>query len=868
MNQTKATPLMQQYYQIRSQYPDVLLLFQVGDFYELFFDDAKKAAAFLGITLTSRGKNNGESIPLCGVPVHALDYYLIKLIRGGFHVALCNQLEEPKPGTVVRRGVTQVFTPGTLTDSKLLDDKTASYLLSFFPGTDAWGLIFGELLTAQLYATIVPIESIRLLEAELVRFFPDEIVLPEINQSKKIIAMFSQLGYCTSSNRYDANLHDPHIWITKQFLDSTPLERYPSLKDALINFYWYLKRNQESSLELFNTLNFYRTNEFLFLDAATQKNLELIKNNQDGGRKNSLYAILDEAITPMGSRTIKKWLCRPLLKKEMILKRQDVVQTFVEQIELTRTLGQVLAKAGDVERIVGRIALARATPYDYILLTQALSVLPSLICALNKYIRLDLIRIILSCLQDFDALYQMLKHAINDDSTLDWIINKGVDQRLDYVRDLVENSTTLLLNLEKREQEKTTINSLKIRYNQIYGYYIEVTKPNLHLVPDYYIRNQTLVGKERFSTIELKKIEREIFTARSEVDRIEQEVFERIKREVAQHNSTLRKLAQALAHLDGLRALAYCAYSNGYVRPSFNDDGRITIVEGKHPVVYKKLGNRFIPNDTDINNQQSLLIITGPNMGGKSTYLRQVALICIMAQCGAFVPAKSASLPILDRIFTRIGAGDNVADGKSTFLIEMEETAVICTQATEKSLVILDEVGRGTSTFDGLAIAQAVVEYIYHQVKARCLFATHYHELTHLEKMLPGIVSFHASSKRTQQGILLLYKIIKGAADGSFGIDVARLAQLPPAVINRADEILHVLTEQEQKEVQRNMAQNSIFNASLQGRQEELLQRVRELEDNLRCNQEVLSRLDAIDLDELSPKKAFDLLWELKLKDG
>lgn len=858
-----ATPLIKQYFAIKDEYPDALLLFQVGDFYELFFDDAKKAASFLGITLTSRGKNNDVPIPLCGVPVHALDHYLTKLVRGGFRVAICNQLEEPKPGKVVKRGVTQVLTPGTLTDEKLLDDKSASYLLSFFPTSQACGLLFGELLTAQLFATIIPVDATRMLEGELVRFVPDEILMPGDNTSKHFKKVFSQLGFCTTLHSFDVQSKEPEqAWLTQNLQGSFKdiQNKHESLRYALYNFYWYLKKNQQQALDYFKHIHFYEPDDFLILDATTQRNLELVQNNQDGKRVNTLFSLMDQASTSMGSRCIKKWLVRPLLKKEMIKQRQEVVELFCKKPVLLQKLQELLRSIGDLERIIGRIALKRASVYDYVVLSQALGKLPQIASLCFQHANVPLIKVLLSYCCAFEQLHALLVAALYDDINNDWLIKKGFDQQLDQLRVLATNSNQAILDLEKKEQQRTTINSLKIRYNQVHGYYIEVTKPNLSLIPDDFIRTQTLVGKERFTTLSLKKLESEIISARLDVERVEQEVFERVKNEVAEYISPLRKLAQVLAHLDTLMSFAALAHSRQYVRPNFNEQNKIEIKEGRHPVVDSNVGNRFIPNDILLDNKQRLLIITGPNMGGKSTYLRQSALISIMAQCGSFVPAAYANLPILDRIFTRIGAGDNVADGKSTFFVEMEETAIICTQATENSLVILDEVGRGTSTFDGLAIAQAVVEYLYTHVKARCLFATHYHELTHLEQQYSGIVSFHAASKRTKNGILLLYKILKGAADGSFGLDVAKLAALPESVVNRAHEILNELThESKHKRVLDNSIQGGIRTEI-----DAMSKTINNLQTKVKQRDELFGRLDAINFEELSPKMAFDILWALK----
>ncbi len=848
------TPLMQQYFEIKTNYPDALLLFQVGDFYELFYDDAKRAAACLAIALTARGKNNGEPIPLCGVPVHAIDHYLTKLIRNGFKVVLCNQLEPATPGKVVARGVTQVFTPGTLTDATLLDEKSASYLFSFFPGEQYSGLLFGELLTAQLFATVLSQAQIRSLEAEIGRFMPDEIVLPGTKQGKEYNHYFAKLGYYTTQFDHDISLTPEIMKWSNQFHDDAKkhLMHYEPLQGALAIFYGYLKKNQVVALDQFRNLNIYSPEDFLSIDCATQRNLELVKNTQDGSRKNTLFQVMDGAVTAMGSRTIKKWLMRPLVTLDAIKQRQDVVERFIFDISLAQHIRALLQRIGDAERVIGRIILSRASVHDYTALLTILHSIPELYSSLQQDTMPSLLRSIAHYLNSGDVLCKKLSCALNTDTSKEWIIAAGFNERLDVLRDLVEKSTVLLLEFEKREQEKTGISSLKVRYNTIQGYYIEVTKPNAHLVPLDYIRSQSLVGKERFTTLELKKLEAEMNEARLYIDQVEKDLFASLKAEVMSHATSLRKIAQALSQLDALFGFAQIGYLHGYVRPIFNDERTVMIKQGKHPVVASQLQNHFIPNDTQLCDEKTLWIITGPNMGGKSTYLRQVALISIMAQCGSFVPAQSANVPLFDKIFSRIGAGDNVAGGKSTFLVEMEETALICTQATPKSLIIFDEIGRGTSTFDGLAIAQAVIEYIYSIVKARCLFATHYHELTVLQKQFPGIVCYHAASKKTVAGISLLYSILEGHADGSFGIDVAKVAHMPDPIIRRAQEILQLLLEPspEQKGALMQLPNDVLIT----------------LRATVEQQKELLSDLYELDYNNLSPKQAFDFLWAMKEK--
>ena len=864
---------MKQYFAIRQEYPDALLFFQVGDFYELFFDDAKKAAAFLGIALTKRGTHNGEPIPLCGVPIHALDHYLTKLIRGGFRVAICDQLEEATPGKVVQRGVTKVLTPGTLTDSKLLDDKSASYLFSFFPQENAWGLLFGELLTAQLFATVLPNNSERLLESELARFIPDEILLPHTVQGQRFATFFKKQGYVTTLGNTDPAEHELQqlrTWMQGQFTQDkiTHVQQQVPLMYALQNFYSYLHKNQQAALDQFKQLYIYEPEDFLVLDAPTQRNLELVKNNHDGSSKHTLFAVLDRAVTPMGSRMIKKWLLRPLIKQSAIEQRLSAVEYLKNNMQDTMRLGQLFSSLGDLERVIGRIALSRAHLHDYLMVCSALAVVPNIKQQLGVAQDAALLLHVARSIGDFTPLRQLLEIALNDDLSKDWLIKKGFDQHLDELRVLVTEADQNIIALERREQERTGIQSLKVRYNNVHGYYIEVTKANLGAVPEDYIRQQTLVGRERFVTKELQELQIKLVRARNQINETEKAVFERVKTDVAQYIGALRKTAQVMAHVDALVGFAKTAYDNEYARPTFNESNDIVITQGRHPVVEQSMAAQFIPNDTQLTDEESVWIITGPNMGGKSTYLRQVALTMVMAHCGSFVPAQSAQLPIVDRIFTRIGSGDNLADGKSTFLVEMEETAAICSYATKNSLVILDEVGRGTSTFDGLAIAQAVIEYIYKTIQARCLFATHYHELTLLKDSHPGISSYYAASKKTDDGIVFLYKIIKGIADGSFGVEVAKLAQLPMPVVVRAQQILTTLTDIEQSHAQ---AVNNAVSQPTDDATQALIQENSKLKDQLmllhdalKKSKQVLSQLQSIEYDDLSPKKAFDLLWKLK----
>lgn len=881
MTKHKKTPLMQQYFEIREQYPDTILLFQVGDFYELFFEDAIKASSYLGIALTKRGKNNGKDIPLCGVPIHALNHYLVKLIKGGFRVAICDQLTKPQPGKVVKRGVTQVFTPGTLTDTSMLDKKSASYIVSFFPMQKNWGLIFTELLTAQLFATTIPAKSDKIIESELSRFLPDEIILPQIKNLKTFSTYFKNQGYFTSLSDFNPtnNTHIAKEWIENKFNNSTLkiLNERQEVMQSLQTLYHYLKKNQEKALAQYNNIHFYKPDDYLILDSATLKNLEIIKNNQDRGRKNTLLEILDKAKTPMGSRTIKKWLTKPLVQKEKIIERNQAVTSICKQIDLMQQLEEILNDINDIERIVGRIALRRATQNDYLNLKETLKLLPQLKLILSEQ-NLKLINTINNKISNFRILVEFLKSSINEDLSSEWKIKKGFNLELDNLKNLVLNSQKEILKLEQKEINTTGITSLKIRYNNISGYYIEITNPNFKLVPQNYIEQQKLVNRKRFTTRELKDLEQNIVKAQNEIYQVQSDVFEKIKDEIETYIPNLRQLSQALSYLDALFGFAKVAYENNYVTPVFTENQDIIIKSGRHPVIEQKIKNYFEPNDTTLNNNENLWIITGPNMGGKSTYLRQVALISIMAQCGSLVPAQMATLPILDRIFTRIGSGDNLAENKSTFFVEMEETATICNMATKNSLVILDEVGRGTSTFDGIALAQSIIEHIHQNIKAKCLFATHYHELTELENIFKGIKNYHMLSSKINNNVIFQHKIAPGKAESSFGLEVAKLAQLPNKLIQRAEVILEQIKKEHspfknikfEKQKYRDEQQGNVFQFQQQESDNKinaLLDKILILENKLKEKDNSIKELKNLDLNQLSPKQVFDFIWELQNKE-
>ena len=856
------TPLMKQYAITKAEHKDTIVLFQVGDFYELFFDDAKKVSDFLGITLTKRGEFKGQPIPLCGFPIHAIDHYIPRLVKGGFKLALCDQLEAATAGKMVARGVTSVLTPGMLVSENLLDSKSNSYLFSFFPTKAGYGLLFSELLTSQLHATVLPHGSSRQLEAELFRFLPDEVLLLENRGMQPYESFFKQRGFFTTSyglNFDQALIQEETAWLANQLDPKSfgALKEQNSLLYATILWKKYVQKNQQKALCEFRSITMYEPESFLMLDGATQKNLDIVKNSFDGSRSHSLFSLMDKAITPMGSRMIKRWLLSPLMDKKVICERQNVVQEFLEQTVFFQKVQNILAGCGDMQRIVGRIALDRATVHDYANLGEILSKLPTLKQLLQgsstEFLQ-GLAQSVdpLSTGRSFSELQSLLKASCNNDADIEGIIKKGFHEPLDRMRDLVENGTSKILELERQEVERTGISSLKIRHNNLQGYYIEITKTNLDSVPEGYIEQQSLVGRKRFTIKALQALQFEILSAQQQFSGLEKEVFGQVKAQVKIYVHDLRLASQVLASIDALVGFARVSYEFGWVRPEFHDGRDILIKGGKHPIVAASLSEKFIANDTNLTDIESLWIVTGPNMGGKSTYLRQVALICLLAQCGSNVPAQGAQLAILDRIFTRIGAGDFLAQGKSTFLIEMEETAQILQSATEHSLVILDEVGRGTSTYDGLALAQAIVEYIFTRIKARCLFATHYHELTDLQEQMPGIVSYYADSVRSAAGILFLHKIVAGKADGSFGLEVAKLAHVPQEVIFRAQQVLRGLHENGS-----NLTQGASCSADSCGNRDSA-------PGVDLAAKSVAGRVSKIDFDNVSPKQALDILWELK----
>ena len=844
------TPLMAQFFSIKAEHPHALLLFQVGDFYELFFDDARTVAHHLALTLTKRGKHHGEDIPLCGIPVHALPHYLFKLVKAGFSVAICDQLSKPVPGQVVKRGVTRVLTPGTLVDEGLLEEKSSSYLLACSRNSTGAALVFAELVTGQLFATSVVAGDERTIESELAKFMPDEIVVKTHQALPEYTGVFKKNGYkITPLDEAVFAQGATQEWCAEAFsgTDSQRFLRDALLYDALDTLVRYINKNNAAVFALLNNVHFYQAHDYLMLDSQTQRNLDLIINAQRGTRDHTLLSVLDHAQTSMGSRLIKKWIVRPLINKESIYRRQEVVSVFYGNISLLHQAQQLLKGMADLERIVGRMAMGRATKHDFLGVKRFLGHAPALVEALAKFIsKSQLLESLVAQIYVNIPFFLYLDSALSEELGAQNLIKKGFDLELDELREFSENSSHKIVEFEQREVLRTGITSLKVRYTDVFGYGIEITKSNYSDVPSDYIPQQTLSNRTRYLTQELKDLERTILDARRRVGDVEKLVYERVTREIVEHTTPLRISAQALATLDALVGFAALAFDSRYVRPEINAEGIISIVGGRHPVVEQVLQGAFVPNDTLLSDESLVHIITGPNMGGKSTYLRQIALISVLAHVGSFVPAKSANIALLDRIFTRIGSGDDLAGGKSTFWVEMEETAIICSQATSKSLFVLDEVGRGTSTYDGMALAHAILEYLVKNVGARGLFATHYHELCALSDEYSKIKNYSTSCKPTQNTVLFLHKIIKGAALGSFGIDIAQQAGLPQSVIASARTFL---AAKKQSAPVSFPHQQVLFvpAQALNPRAEKCLE-----------------ALMQIDVDDLSPRQALDVLFKLK----
>ena len=866
-----STPLMRQYAAIKKEHPTALLFFRLGDFYELFFDDAVLASRELQITLTSRNKEKGIAVPMCGVPYHAAEGYISKLIRKGFKVAICDQVEDPRLAKkLVRREVTRVVTPGTAADSSLSSEEN-NFLAAIAQAEDRAGFAALDLSTGEFRATeFRGADAAQRIQEELQQLRPKEVLY---GSSAPLFDKQAQDGrdarLSTSSTFAETPLDDwifapdhaiplleNHFGVLS--LEGFGLAGKPAAASAAGAIVHYARSTQRGTLDHVDRIGFYERQNCLVLDAVTVRNLELIEPLFAGSDEGvTLFRSIDATVTPMGKRLLRLWMLRPSIELNDINSRLDAVEAQVKDIVAREELRRALDGILDLERLLSRVTLETANPRDVLALAASLAKLPKLRTALSRF-STERLKTLHAAIDELGDLRVRIDKTIVPEPPIalsdGGVIQAGVDKELDELRDLSHNSKQYLAQVEQRERQRTGISSLKVKFNSIFGYYLEVSKPNLHLVPPDYERKQTLVNAERFTTPELKEYEAKILDAQEKIVEIERRLFAELRAVIAGEARRIRQTALAVAEVDVLASLAHMAALRNYCRPMFDDSAGIEIIGGRHPVIEQQdLSERFVPNDLYLNSTtHTVLILTGPNMGGKSTYLRQAALIVILAQMGSFVPASSARLGVVDRVFTRIGASDNLARGRSTFMVEMTETAAILHTATQRSLILLDEVGRGTATYDGLAIAWAAVEYIHARTRAKTLFATHYFELTELADRLSGVKNYHVSVKEAGNGIVFLRKVEPGAADRSYGIEVAKLAGLPNEVIERAREVLAEHESAEQR------LTDQLASDELQPRPPAQLTIFTPL------SQPVLEKLRKVDLNRLTPLEALNLLAELK----
>jgi DNA mismatch repair protein MutS len=906
-----STPLMRQYAAVKKEHPNALLFFRLGDFYELFFEDAVVAAKELQITLTSRNKEKGIAIPMCGVPYHAAEGYIGKLIRKGFKVAICEQVEDPRlTKKLVERKVTRVVTPGTATDAQLAAEDN-SFLACVAQSGDAVGVAVLDLSTGEFRATeFRGVDAGRRVREELLVLRPKEVLfassLPLFEQRKLPATLSAQKVSFDSGGHNPAGDRDDNVKGLRATLPvnsaiprlvsvenatwaETPLEDWvfaPDYAIPLVENHFgvmslegfglagrstaataagailhYVRSTQRGALSHVDRIGYYERQNCLVLDAVTVRNLELIEPLFSGAGDNATVCrSLDCTVTPMGKRLLRAWLLRPSIDSDDIERRLDAVQAMVRDLVAREELRRAMDGILDLERLLSRVTLEAANPRDLLTLAASLAKLPETRATLARFEAQRLRELHDNC-DELGDVRERIAATVEEQPPLTLndggVIRPGVDPGLDELRNLSRNSKQYIAEIEQRERQRTGIGSLKVKFNSVFGYYLEISKANLHLAPPDYERKQTLVNAERFTTPELKEYEAKVLDAQEKIVEIERRLFAELRGAIAAEARRIRQTALALAEIDVLAGFATRAANRNYCRPRFDDSNDIEIVDGRHPVIEQQdlsgVSDRFVPNDLYLNGTtHAVLVITGPNMGGKSTYLRQAALIVLMAQMGSYVPAKSARLGLVDRIFTRIGAADNLARGRSTFMVEMTETAAILNTATARSLILLDEVGRGTSTYDGLAIAWAAIEYIHAHTRAKTLFATHYHELTELAERLSGVKNFHVTVKESGGNVVFLRKVIEGAADRSYGIEVAKLAGLPAEVIQRAREVLAEHESAERSAVTHLASSGEERGSPLQ------------LTIFTPLSQKVVDRIKETDLNSTSPLEALNLLHELK----
>lgn len=851
---TRNTPMMEQYQEIKAQHHDAILFFRLGDFYEMFCEDAEVASRELEIVLTARDGGNGK-IPMCGVPYHSAGNYIARLINRGYKIAVCEQVEDPKETKgLVKRAVTRIVTPGTVLEEFMLDEQRNNYLAAVIKDESGIGLAYADISTGEFKVLEMHgSRSLSLLESELQRLAPAECLVPEWSDWTELFDEGQRWGTALISGQKlpRRSLEEAGRILTGHFkvasLEGFGIQEKPLAIRAAALIIDYLQDTQKGSLSHMLSLATYNPDGFLEMDSSTRRNLELAVTIREGKREGSLLSILDRCSTAMGKRMLRQWVEQPLKERRPIEKRLDAVEELKINLDMRQQLAKTLDSVYDLERLASRIASQTASPRDLLAFGKSTSVLPIIQRMLDTCKSEPLQEA-----GNMDALadlHELVAASVSDEAPLSSregdVIKSGFNHEIDELRTLSRQGSAWLVEFEGREKQRTGMKYLKVGFNKVFGYFIEISKSNLGMVPPDYHRKQTLVNTERFINEELKNYEEKILGARDRLYALEYEEFDRIRRHLGEHIARILSSARIIASLDALCSLAQVAYYNDYVRPRVDESGVISIQGGRHPVVEKSLGNlRFIPNDLYMDTSgHRFAFITGPNMGGKSTFMRQTALLVLMAQMGSFVPADQACISLVDRVFTRVGAADDLAAGQSTFMVEMLEVANILNNARDNSLIILDEIGRGTSTYDGLSVAQAVSEYIAQNIKAKTLFATHYHELTDLEERLPGVFNLCVSVKETGDDVVFLKKVLAGRADKSYGLHVAQLAGIPARVILRAGEILQGL-EQAERDVKKPalLEQPLLFS----------------------MDSVVETELSGLDLDSLSPREALGILYKWK----
>ncbi|MGL5355650.1 MAG: DNA mismatch repair protein MutS [Cetobacterium sp.] len=865
------TPLMTQYKEIKEQNQDSVLFFRLGDFYEMFFEDAVTVSRELGLTLTSRNKEKGIEVPLAGIPYHSSAGYIGKLVAKGYKVSICEQVEDPKTAKgIVKREVVRIITPGTIIDTEYLDEKSNNYLMGIVLKKESIGLAYIDITTGEFVASEKPKteDYIYKILGEINKISPREVLIDENSylDLEKELKQFAQINKININSCLKVKKSEEYLkeYFNVISLDSFDLNGKTSAIDSAAMVLDYVLDLQKGNEIPVDKIVYSGSENIMELNLTTQRNLDVVASNRENGVLGTLQWVLDSCKSSMGSRLLKQFLKNPLTSKTIILERQKDIDFFYENVLLREEVRERLKEIYDIERIIGKLILGNENARDLVALKK------SILNSLEIYKALKGAPIFDIALDELVQIYNLIEKAIKDEVPFSvregGMIEKGYNEDLDELHNISNNGKDTILEIENRERERTGIKGLKIKYNKIFGYFIEVTKANIHLVPDDYIRKQTLANAERYIVQDLKIYEEKVLNAKDKIEHLEYILFKEVSEKVKEYRVILHKLAYKIAYLDVISNFAYVGTKNNYIKPEITESGDVEIIGGRHPIVEQLVGReKFIKNNIVLNDEKNLIILTGPNMSGKSTYMKQVALILIMAHMGCYVPAEYAKIGIVDKIFTRIGASDDLVTGQSTFMLEMTEVANIVNSSTKDSFIILDEIGRGTSTFDGISIATSITEYIHDNIKAKTIFATHYHELTQLENKLNKSANFRIEVKEEEKEITFLREIVRGGADKSYGIEVARLAGLPKEILDRAKEMLKVLENRkmiiEKKVKKEQLILFGNFEPEIKEEEIKKEENTVQLENEERI---VLRLLKEVQLDKMTPLEAFLKLNELK----